>query len=290
MIKSMTGFGKSICELPDKLVTIEMKSLNSKQLDLHLRLPHLYKEKEPVIRQYIAQQLQRGKIECNIGIENIGSSSNYSFNHQLAATYHEELKKIAGQIGEEDTQYLPLLVRLPDVLATAKLELDEEEWKAVMAGIEKAVASVNDFRATEGKVLEAECMNRLSNIDASSGKIVPFEEKRATFMREKIRKGLNDLAEKGSVDENRFEQELIYYIEKFDITEEKVRLQQHIDYFLETIKDNVSNGKKLNFIAQEMGREINTIGSKANDADIQKIVVVLKDELEKVKEQLFNIL
>ncbi len=290
MIKSMTGFGKSICELPDKLVTIEIRTLNSKQLDLHLRLPPLYKEKEPEIRQLISQLLERGKVECNINIENTGSSSNYSFNHQLAETYYNELKHMAGQIGEKPNEYLPILVRLPDILSAEKIELSEDEWLEVLKGIKAATEKVNEFRAKEGKVLEGDLAKRIEGIEASYKMIKPFEEKRLAFMREKIRKALNELMENGAVDENRFEQELIYYIEKFDITEEKVRLQQHIDYFVQTINENTSNGKKLNFIAQEIGREINTIGSKANDADIQKVVVNMKDELEKVKEQLFNIL
>jgi len=290
MIKSMTGFGKSICELPDKLVTVEIKTLNSKQLDLHLRLPPLYKEKEPEIRQLISQLLERGKVECNINIENTGSNSNYSFNHQLAETYYNELKHMAGQIGEKPNEYLPILVRLPDVLSAEKIELSESEWLEVSKGIKAAAEKVNEFRTKEGKVLEGDFAKRIAGIEASYIKIKPFEEKRMAFMREKIRKALNELMEDGTVDENRFEQELIYYIEKFDITEEKVRLQQHIDYFMQTINENTSNGKKLNFISQEIGREINTIGSKANDADIQKVVVNMKDELEKVKEQLFNIL
>jgi len=290
MIKSMTGFGKAICELPDKLVTVEIKTLNSKQLDMHLRLPPLYKEKEPEIRQFISQYLERGKVELNLNIENTGPTSNYSFNHQLAETYYTELKQMASRIGEEPKEYLPLLVRLPDVMAAEKMELDETEWLEVFKGIKSAAEKVNEFRSKEGKILEADFIKRIELIENSYKEIGAFEEKRQVFMREKIRKGLNELAEKGAVDENRFEQELIYYMEKFDITEEKVRLQQHIDYFLTTVKENNSNGKKLNFIGQEIGREINTIGSKANDADIQKIVVVMKDELEKVKEQLFNIL
>lgn len=290
MIKSMTGFGKAICELPDKLVTVEIRTLNSKQLDMHLRLPPLYKEKEPEIRQFISQYIERGKVELNLNIENTGSTSNYSFNHQLAETYYDELKQMASRIGEEPKEYLPLLVRLPDVMAAEKVELDEAEWLEVFKGIKSAAENVNEFRSKEGKILEADFIKRIELIEGSYKDIGAFEEKRQVFMREKIRKGLNELAEKGAADENRFEQELIYYMEKFDITEEKVRLQQHIDYFLTTVKENNSNGKKLNFIGQEIGREINTIGSKANDADIQKIVVVMKDELEKVKEQLFNIL
>jgi len=270
--------------------TVEIKTLNSKQLDLHLRLPPLYKEKEPEIRQLISQLLERGKVECNINIENTGSNSNYSFNHQLAETYYNELKHMAGQIGEKPNEYLPILVRLPDVLSAEKIELSESEWLEVSKGIKAAAEKVNEFRTKEGKVLEGDFAKRIAGIEASYIKIKPFEEKRMAFMREKIRKALNELMEDGTVDENRFEQELIYYIEKFDITEEKVRLQQHIDYFMQTINENTSNGKKLNFISQEIGREINTIGSKANDADIQKVVVNMKDELEKVKEQLFNIL
>jgi uncharacterized protein (TIGR00255 family) len=290
MIKSMTGFGKSVCELPDKLVTIEIKTLNSKQLDLHLRLPPIYKEKEPDIRQLVSQSLERGKIECTINIENIGPGSNYSFNHQLAETYYKELKQMAGNLGEEHQEFLPIIVRLPDVLAAETLELDKKEWEQVLEGISTAIIQVNEFRAKEGKILEEDFLKHTKLLESSSKKIQPFEEKRQEHMRDKIRKALSELAEEGNVDENRFEQELIYYLEKFDITEEKVRLQQHIDYFLQTMSEKISNGKKLNFIAQEIGREVNTIGSKANDADIQKIVVIMKDELEKIKEQLHNIL
>ena len=290
MIRSMTGFGKSVCELPDKLVSIEIRTLNSKQLDMHLRLPPLYKEKEADIRQLISQSLERGKIECTINIENTGPTSNYSFNHQLAETYYHELKQIAGRLGEDHQEYLPLIMRMPDVMAAETLELDEKEWQEILEGLSSAILQVNDFRAKEGKILEDDFMKHIKLIESAYEDIKPLEDKRQDHMRNKIRKALNELAEEGNVDENRFEQELIYYLEKFDINEEMVRLQQHINYFLQTMSEKISNGKKLNFIAQEIGREVNTIGSKANDADIQKIVVMMKDELEKIKEQLHNIL
>ncbi len=287
----MTGFGKERIELPNKLINIEIKALNSKQLDMYLRLPNLYKEKDPEIRQFLSRLLERGKIELFISIENSGDHSNYSLNKSLAIKYYEDLKEISEKIGEDkDTDFLSAIVRLPDILVPEQDELNESEWDVVKKAIISAIDKVNDFRIQEGKALQQDILKRINLIENLQKEIEPLEKLRIIHIKEKIKKNLIELFNKNQVDENRFEQELIYYLEKLDITEENVRLIKHIDYFKDTIHENDTNGKKLIFISQEIGREINTIGSKANDAQIQKIVVVMKNELEKIKEQLFNIL
>jgi uncharacterized protein (TIGR00255 family) len=287
MLRSMTGFGKSVLELPGKKITIEVRSLNSKQLDIGLRLPGLYRDKESDLRSEISKQVERGKLDFSIFSESTGESGAVNINKALAKNYYSELKALATELNEKSDHLLPLIIKMPDVFKNEKQELDEKEWAAVRGAAMKALEAFNTYRADEGKTLEKEIGGRVNNIAGLLSEVKILDEKRIPSVRERLQKSIADLKEK--IDQNRFEQELIYYIEKFDITEEKVRLQTHCDYFITTMKED-SSGRKLGFITQEIGREINTIGSKANDAGIQKLVVQMKDELEKMKEQLLNVL
>lgn len=287
----MTGFGKSSTEYAGKSISIEIKSLNSKQFDANLRLPPLYRGKEAELRLLLGSELTRGKIEMNINVDSNGESTNYHFNRGLAKQYFEEITRLSEDLGIAlDEQVMNTILRLPDVLKAEQAELGEEEWQAVLQAARLAIQALNEFRIAEGRSLERDLNERLHIIQDLLKSIDPFEEKRILNLRERIMKQLEENMLNGNIDKNRFEQEIIYYLEKLDINEEKVRLAKHCQYFTETLNDDSSNGKKLGFISQEMGREINTLGSKANDADMQKIVVLMKDELEKIKEQLFNIL
>ncbi|MCK5078467.1 MAG: YicC family protein [Bacteroidales bacterium] len=291
MIKSMTGFGRSTLDLPERSISIEVKSLNSKQFDAYLRLPPLYREKEGELRLLLNNELERGKIELNINIDKNGETGVYQFNRVLAKQYYTEIKALAEELNlEMNDQVISTLTKMPDVLKAEQASLSEEEWAQVREAVKAAIDKLNDFRIKEGAALEKDLLSRAILIEKLLEKIPPLEEKRITHMRERLKKQLEDYLQQGTVDMNRFEQEVVYYMEKLDITEEKVRLKKHCSYFAEILAEQGSNGKKLGFISQEMGREINTLGSKANDADIQKIVVLMKDELEKIKEQLFNIL
>ena len=294
MIKSMTGYGKTVLDITGRKLTIEIKTLNSKQLDLNLKIPGYLREKEWEVRAMLAQRFERGKIDFFIGTEVTGEMLSYSINHALAKKYHEELKTLAHEINEDcSAEMLSLVIKMPDVMQTSRDELGEHEWEPVSAAIEKAITATDTFRSDEGKALEADMLGRVHVIAKLLEAIEPYETRRISDLRERL---LRDFSKytgdfNGSApDQNRFEQELIYYLEKLDFTEEKVRLMKHCRYFLETLQEAASQGKKLGFVAQEMGREINTIGSKASDAEIQKIVVQMKDELEKIKEQLGNIL
>ncbi len=287
----MTGFGKSAAEMEGKKITIELKSLNSKQFDVNFRLPPRYREKEAEIRMLISGRLERGKVEMNINLDDSGAMQNYQFNHELARQYYQEIMQLSQELKlDPDENMIQTLVRLPDVLKAEAEELSEEEWNMLKQAILEAAEGVNQFRTQEGKALEKDLRLRVEKIRSLLEEVPPLEGKRIERLRERLQKQLEDSKLQGSVDQNRFEQEIIYYLEKLDITEEKVRLSKHCEYFLEVMQGNGSNGKKLGFVSQEMGREINTLGSKANDADMQKIVVLMKDELEKIKEQLFNIL
>lgn len=291
MIKSMTGFGKAVCECQNRKMAIEIKSLNSKMLDINTRIPNGYREKEVEIRNLISGQLNRGKVDFQITIENSGEASNYSINKGLAQKYYNELKELSLELDEKDfSDYLQIIMRMPDVLVTEVNEISEEEWSALKEAISKALDDVNVFRKNEGQGLEKDLIYRIEKISGLLEEVSPFEKARLKVLKAKIKKDLNDVVNKEDFDKNRFEQELVYYQDKLDITEEKVRLKKHLEYFIETMNDSGFQGKKLIFISQEMGREINTLGSKANEANIQKIVVQMKDELEKIKEQLFNIL
>lgn len=285
MIQSMTGFGKSITQLPSKKITVEIKSLNSKNLDINARIPSQYREKELVLRNLISKSLSRGKVDFSVYIEITGEETSSVVNKAVVRKYIEQLREIAQ--GDE-TELLKMAVRMPDALKTEREEIDEQEFQSIQAAVEQALQEINEFRSSEGKALEKELLQRSENIMELLNKVVAMDPERIEGVRERLLKGIAELKE--NVDENRFEQELVYYIEKFDITEEKVRLENHLNYFNQTLNTSESNGKKLAFISQEMGREINTIGSKSNFAPMQQLVVQMKDELEKIKEQLLNVL
>ncbi len=284
---SMTGFGKATLQLAAKKITIEVKSLNSKQLDMNLRLPLFYREKESDIRHIMAEKLVRGKVDLSFYSEVTGAEKAPRINAVLVDEYIRQLKAITDK---HDVQgdILAAVMRLPDVMQAAEDEVDEAEWAAITKTIHEAVDLLNRFRSDEGATLKSDLEERLAVIREKLDAINPFEEDRVKRIREKLTRSLADLAEKP--DENRYEQEIIYYIEKLDVTEEKVRLKSHLDYFEQLLNEGGAIGKKLGFVSQEMGREINTLGSKANHAGMQKLVVEMKDELEKIKEQVLNIL
>jgi uncharacterized protein (TIGR00255 family) len=281
----MTGYGKTVLQLPTKKITIELKSLNSKNLDLNVRIPSYYREKELDVRKNLATDLERGKIDFSIFIEGNGGEGSSKINENVVKEYMNQLRNI---VESDETELLKIAVRLPEALKTEREELDEEEWELILTAIDETVQKIKLYRTDEGKVLCDDFIFRISNIENLLEKVIEIDPERIVLVKEKLRKAIADLEAK--IDENRFEQELIYYIEKLDITEEKVRLKNHLEYFKKELSTNDSNGKKLAFITQEIGREINTIGSKSNFADMQKLVVQMKDELEKIKEQSLNIL
>ncbi|NGX82880.1 YicC/YloC family endoribonuclease [Aequorivita sp. KMM 9714] len=285
MIQSMTGYGKEVVQLPSKTITIEIKSLNSKGLDLNTRVPSAYREKELEIRDILAKSLQRGKVDFSLYIEVTGQEVATQINEDAVKQY---IKQLANVVNGDPVELLKMAVRMPDALKTEREEIDEKEYEEILKGINKALEAINKYRSDEGLVLENDFIERSKNISKLLDDVVAIDPERIDGVKERLRKAVADIKEK--VDENRFEQELIYYLEKYDITEEKVRLKNHLDYFNETLKSSDSNGKKLGFITQELGREINTIGSKANYAPMQQIVVQMKDELEKIKEQALNVL
>ncbi|WP_159022331.1 YicC/YloC family endoribonuclease [Formosa sp. L2A11] len=285
MIYSMTGYGKSVIQLPTKKISIEIKSLNSKNLDLNTRMPSFYREKELNLRKLIADKLVRGKIDFSIFVEITGEETSTQINKPVVKEYLKQLRDI---VDGDETELLKMAVRFPDALSTEREDMDENEWATILKEIHAALNHISDYRLDEGKVLEADFKKRIAIIEDLLEQVITIDPERIEAVRERLRKGVEDLKEK--VDENRFEQELVYYIEKYDITEEKVRLKNHLDYFTSSLNSEDSNGKKLGFIGQELGREINTIGSKSNYAPMQKLVVQMKDELEKIKEQLLNVL
>ncbi len=293
MIKSMTGYGKAVAELPGKQITIEIKSLNSKGIDLNVKIPSWFREKELDIRN-ILSSLQRGKIDLFISVESTGDTPSFKLNKALAHQYFEALKELQREFREENPEgLLPMVMRMPDVLQSDREEIDPTQWEMIRSELEKALAAVEKFRETEGKVLHDDMVKRIDTILSLLDSVEPLDGERKEMVRNNLQKSLDQfLATNGAAraDSNRFEQELIYYLEKMDFTEEKVRLRKHCDYFLDTLKGSESQGKKLGFVCQEIGREINTLGSKASHAGIQQIVVQMKDELEKIKEQLLNIL
>jgi uncharacterized protein (TIGR00255 family) len=291
MIKSMTGYGKSVAEIPQKKISVEIKSLNSKSLDLNARLPWIYKEKEAEVRNIISQKLDRGKIDLTISFDVLDSEIVPVINKAVVKNYYLQLKQIAAELKiEADDQLLPTIMKLPDALKTEKPELADDEWLEVKEKLNEAVDMLDEYRIEEGKSLEADLMRCVGKILTLLENVEEFEGDRISRIREKLHTSLAENVGTENIDKNRFEQELIFYLEKLDINEEKVRLKKHCEYFLEKIASLPPNGKILSFIAQEIGREINTIGSKANDASIQKLVVMMKDELEKIKEQSLNVL
>jgi len=292
MIKSMTGFGKQIVETPKGSIAIEIRTLNSKQQDVYLKLPQTYREKELVIRELVGRILQRGKIEVSINASQNSSILQTVINMPVAQHYYNEFNKLALQLEQKTslTELLPILIKLPDVLSSQEEEIDAGEWKLLLNGIKEAAMQVDAFRKQEGEILAGDLRQRVQIILDLLPKVEPFEKERTRHIKKRIQENLIAYTQEIESDKNRLEQEMIYYIQKLDITEEKIRLRKHCDYFIETMESGSAVGKKLGFIGQEIGREINTLGSKANDVNIQKIVVLMKDELEKIKEQLFNIL
>lgn len=290
-MKSMTGYGRAVCELPGKKVSIEIRSVNSKQFDLNIKLPAMLREKEADIRSLVSKQLERGKIDFYVSVEHLLANENFSLNTAQAKQYHEGIKQLSEELGLPVPQeIIPLLLRLPDVVKTPAEELNDAEWALIYKEIEKAVLMMDTFRLNEGNVLKEDMLQRIALIENGVKRIEPFEKDRIQQIRQRIQTNIAAAVAPDKIDNNRLEQELIYFLEKMDFTEEKVRLLKHCTYFRETINEVASNGRKLAFITQEVGREINTLGSKANDSDIQKIVIEMKDELEKIREQLLNVL
>ena len=285
MIYSMTGFGKSVITLPGKKITIEIKSLNSKGVDLNVRIPSSLREKELSMRNHVAKTLKRGKIDLSVYVESTGGERSAQLNTPVIEAYMAQLKSIADG---ENVDLLQMALRLPESIQTERETIDETTASAIMSGLEEAVGTLQDFRLAEGQALAQDFEQRIQTIGQLMETVKTKDQERIPSVRARLLKALEDLAQ--TVDQNRFEQELVYYLEKYDITEEIVRLSNHLKYFTTTMNSDESNGKKLGFITQEMGREINTIGSKANDAALQQLVVQMKDELEKIKEQVLNVL
>ena len=283
----MTGFGKARASVKARKINIEMRSVNSKGLDTNFRLPNSYREKETEIRNLLSDKLKRGKIDVSVSVESETDERSVVINKAAFRNHHKELKLLCKELKIDDEEILLAVLRMPDVMRSEKEIPDEKEWKPIFSAIGKAVAELDKFRVSEGKALGKDLSRRIGEVLRLLTRVEEMDSKRIPAVKEKIRKQVSELAEK--IDQNRFEQEIIYYAEKLDITEEKVRLKTHCEYFLKTMGEEEC-GRKLNFISQEIGREINTIGSKANDAGIQKVVVQMKDELEKIKEQLNNVL
>jgi len=286
MIQSMTGFGKATLQLPTKKITVEIKSLNSKGLDLNTRMPSVFREMELGLRNQLSLRLERGKIDFSLYIEATGEETSSKINVPIVRGYINQMKAVIPNADE--TELMKMAVRMPDALKTERDEIDENEWKKIQTVIDEALENIAQFRKDEGVSLEKEFLHRIANIMTLMNSAVSYDAERVETVKTRLRTALDELKE--NVDESRFEQELIFYLEKYDITEEKVRLENHLNYFIETIAGTEANGRKLGFITQEMGREINTMGSKSNHTEMQKLVVMMKDELEKIKEQVLNVL
>ncbi|OXA80840.1 YicC family protein [Flavobacterium branchiophilum] len=286
MIQSMTGYGKANLQLPTKKIIVEIKSLNSKGLDLNVRMSSVYKEMELGLRNEIASKLERGKIDFSIFIENVTEQTTSKVNVPIVKAYIAQLQEVYATA--DQTELMKMAIRMPDALKTEREEIDENEWQEIQKAVQIALQNIQAFRISEGQSLEKEFRHRIANIKQYMQEALALDPERVQAIKDRLQTAINEL--KVSIDENRFEQELIYYLEKLDITEEKVRLSNHLDYFIETLEGQEANGRKLGFITQEMGREINTMGSKSNHAEMQKLVVQMKDELEKIKEQVLNVL
>ena len=287
MILSMTGYGKAESNAHNKKFTVEIKSLNSKQIDMNVRMPSSYRDKELVIRKFLSSALGRGKIDCSLFVEHTGIEKTANINAEVVKKYYQDLKAIAQELDNKD-ELMGAVMRMPEVMKVEKEELDPQEWQSIEKLIHEAAQALTQFRKDEGKSLADDFKLRIENIRTLMQSIEKEEHQRVVNIRERIVEKLGDL--KSTIDENRLEQELIYFLEKLDVTEELVRLSNHINYFLETMDSSISEGKKLGFICQEIGREVNTIGSKSNNAEMQQQVVQMKDELEKIKEQILNVL
>ena len=288
MIQSMTGYGKSVLHLSDKKVTIEVKSLNSKNLDLNVRMPSYYREKELAVRKELATKLVRGKVDFSIYIEMTADETSTTVNKGVVSEYMQQLRNVVQTGSSNDVELLKMAVKMPDALKTEREELNEDEWAQINTNIQEAIKDIIQYRIDEAASLEDDFKLRIKNIQHYLEEVKSFDDARIEFVKERLKKAIDEL--KVTTDENRFEQELIYYLEKLDINEEKVRLANHLTYFLQELGTEDSNGKKLGFIVQEIGREVNTIGSKANFAPMQKAVIQMKNELEKIKEQILNVL
>jgi len=286
MIQSMTGFGKATLQLPNKKITVELKSLNSKGLDLNTRMPSVFREMELGIRNQLSLRLERGKIDFSLYIEVTGEETSSKINVPIIKGYINQMKAVLPYADE--TELMKMAVRMPDALKTERDEIDENEWKQIQTVINQALENIVQFRKDEGVSLEKEFLHRIANIMTLMNNAVAYDTERIETVKTRLKTALDEL--QVNVDQSRFEQELIFYLEKYDITEEKVRLENHLNYFIETLAGTEANGRKLGFITQEMGREINTMGSKSNHTEMQKLVVMMKDELEKIKEQVLNVL
>lgn len=287
MLKSMTGFGKASGSFHSKKVTVEIRSLNSKSMDLNVRIPHVYKEQDSEIRKLVSEALSRGKVDVYVTIDSIGEESTVSINQQLARKYYEDLKTLNDSLNQQTDDYLSLILRMPDIYENSQQEVSDEEKAWVIGLAKEATAQLDNFRLKEGAELHKEFQERIQEIRTNLEEIPPYEAERIQVIRDRMKKGLEEIG--GGYDDNRFEQEMIFYLEKLDISEEKMRLSNHLTYFEETMA-LPDSGKKLGFISQEIGREINTLGSKSNHAEMQKLVIGMKDQLEKIKEQILNTL
>lgn len=283
----MTGFGKATLQLPTKKITVEIKSLNSKGLDLNVRMPSAYREMELGLRNELSTKLERGKIDFSIYIELTGEQTATKINVPIVKAYIAQMREVLGNNADE-TELMKMAVRMPDALKTERDEIDDEDWGEIQTVIVEAIKNIRQFRIAEGTALEKEFLHRIANIMTLMNQTVAMDGERIETVKSRLSAAIEEL--KVTLDENRFEQELIFYLEKYDITEEKVRLENHLNYFIETLAGTEANGRKLGFITQEMGREINTMGSKSNHSQMQKLVVQMKDELEKIKEQVLNVL
>jgi len=291
MIRSMTGYGKAMLETPHRKITVEIRSLNSKQADINTKMPWIYKEKELEIRNTVIRRLERGKIDLMISFDAMNDEPAPVINSNIVKNYYNQLRAISNDLGiKSDSELLGIVMRLPETLRTERAELTEEEWNMAVKLIDDALSMTDLYRLEEGKAMEDDLTKSVDSISRYLANLSTVEGDRLMRMREKLMTTLQETVGSENIDKNRFEQELIFYLEKMDINEEKVRLKKHCDYFIETMNGNGQNGKMLNFISQEMGREINTIGSKANDASMQKLVVMMKDELERIKELTLNVL
>lgn len=289
----MTGFGRAEATVGNKKITIEVKSLNSKGIDLNIKIPSLFRAQEMPIRTMLSQEVSRGKCDFYLSYNMIGAEQNHILNQDLLDKYYQDLKSFSegkGIANTDQTDFLSILMRMPDALVSNKEELSSEEWTETEKIIKEAIAAYQEFRSEEGKSLYNDLTERIESIDALLLQVLQYEDERIQTVKDRIQKNLQDISEPKNIDQNRFEQELIYYLEKYDVSEEKVRLKAHLEHFIQTMNDDGDKGKKLGFIGQEIGREINTLGSKANHAEMQKLVVLMKDELERIKEQVLNVL
>ena len=290
MIKSMTGYGKAEGVVESKKISVEVRSLNGKFLDCSLRVPGLYRQKEMLVRSKAAKEVVRGKVDISISYESLEGEQNFFINTELLKNYYQGLSEVSKELNISEENVLGTLMKMPEVMRSEKQKLSEGEWSGIEKLIDAALVSFNSFRLAEGDVLKKEVEGRVNEIASLLVQVEPFETERIDTIKTRIKKNIDEIVSKDGFDQNRFEQELIFYMERYDITEEKVRLKAHCEHFVNTMNEEEAQGKKLGFISQEIGREINTLGSKANHAEMQKIVVQMKDELEKIKEQALNIL